>query len=77
MDKNLRDIIYSNAIRNHSFTPSWKSIFAWPKCYEPNDEIFWSYYIAQIYPTLAVHNSFIIGSNVFHLSNIIYGDKMN
>jgi hypothetical protein len=26
-------------------------------------------------PTLAVHNSFITGSNVFHLSNIKYGDK--
>ena len=41
------------------------------------DHFFYHFTLNKDYQTLAKHNIFITGSNVFHLHNIKLSDKMN
>jgi len=51
--------------------------FAWPKYDEPKGSNVLIILLYKDYPTfIAKHNSFITGSNVFHLNNIKSSDKM-
>jgi hypothetical protein len=75
MDKS-RDKIYSDAIRNHSFVPFWKAHLLKPKYDEPKGSNVLMILLYKDYPTLAKHNSFITGSNVFHLNNNKSSEEM-
>ena len=63
--------------REPFFCSILKSSFAWPKYDEPKGSNVLIILLYKEYPTLAKHNSFITGSNVFRLNDIKSSDKMN
>lgn len=68
MIKKTRDKIYDVEKRNRCFVPDWKSTFSWLQYDEVNNNMLCTY--CKNYPTLAGHNSFVKGSDTFHLSNL-------
>ncbi|CAC5374657.1 unnamed protein product [Mytilus coruscus] len=68
IDKKTRNKIYDEEQRNRCLVPSCKNIFAWLNYDEVNNLMLCTY--CKDYPTLAGHNSFVTGSDAFHIRNI-------